>query len=85
MTETTTTATELRVADATSQSSHVPLPLEDRLYDLSDDELEFYRKETGMEDADAIKEHILRVQAEAYAVHALAQTFLSRKNLTTNT
>lgn len=43
-------------------------PLEERLYKLRDDEFEFYRKETSIQDAEEIKKHILNVQAEAYAV-----------------
>lgn len=45
-----------------------PLVLEDRLYDLSDEEFEFYKKETGIDDPDVLKKHVLQVQAEAYAV-----------------
>lgn len=47
------------------------LQLEERFYDLADDEIEFFKKETGIADADAIKEHIIRIQAEAYAVRAV--------------
>ncbi|KAH8086627.1 hypothetical protein BXZ70DRAFT_1002232 [Cristinia sonorae] len=45
------------------------MPLEERLYGLADDELEFFKRETGIKDPEALKEHILRIQAEAYAVY----------------
>jgi len=48
---------------------NIAIPLDPKIYTLAEDELEFYRKETGIQDADEIKEHILQVQAEAYAVH----------------
>ncbi|THH28427.1 hypothetical protein EUX98_g5754 [Antrodiella citrinella] len=45
------------------------MPLEEKWYTLADDELEFYRKETGIQDAEKIKAHILQVQADAYKVY----------------
>ncbi|KAI0336236.1 hypothetical protein GY45DRAFT_592101 [Cubamyces sp. BRFM 1775] len=44
-------------------------PLDARLYSLKDEELEFMKSETGISDEEELKDHILRVQAEAYSVY----------------
>lgn len=43
-------------------------PLDESLYSLIGEELEFYQSETKIKDEQALKEHILAVQAKAYAV-----------------
>jgi len=43
--------------------------LDERLYDLTDDERSFFKQQTGIQDDDELKVHILQLQAEAYKVH----------------
>jgi len=45
-------------------------PLDDQLYSLSPDALDFFKSQTGIEDEDALREHILSVQKKAYGVGA---------------
>jgi hypothetical protein len=42
--------------------------LDERLYDLTDEERSFFKHQTGIQDDDELKAHILQVQAEAYKV-----------------
>ena len=44
------------------------LALDERLYDLTDEERSFFKQQTGIQDDDELKAHILQVQAEAYKV-----------------
>jgi hypothetical protein len=44
--------------------------LDERLYSLSGDGLEFFKSQTGIEEELALKQHILAIQKEAYAVSA---------------
>ena len=46
------------------------LPLEgtEALLHFDAEQLEFYRKATGISDVDALKRHLISVQREAYAV-----------------
>ncbi|KAK0238174.1 hypothetical protein EDD85DRAFT_833301 [Armillaria nabsnona] len=44
------------------------IPLRPELYGLSEDEAIFYRSQTGIEDDEELKNHILTVQAEAYKI-----------------
>ena len=46
----------------------VVAPLDESLYKLEGEELEFYRRETGIQDEEQLKQHILAVQKEAYEV-----------------
>lgn len=46
------------------------LPLDGSLYVLDDDTSVFMKAQTGIEDAEELKKHLLRVQAEAYAVRS---------------
>ncbi|KAM6495368.1 hypothetical protein JOM56_008074 [Amanita muscaria] len=45
-----------------------PPPLDESLYSLDEDELAFFKSETGMDDEGELKKHILTVQARAYEV-----------------
>lgn len=45
-------------------------PLEPSLYALSTESLAFFKSTTGIGDDDELKEHIMNVQAQAYAVCA---------------
>lgn len=44
-------------------------PLNPDFYDLREDEREFFQKLTGIADDDALKAHIISVQAKAYEVN----------------
>lgn len=44
------------------------VPLDEELYTIDDQALEFMKSQTGIQDPEEIKKHILAVQAEAYAV-----------------
>lgn len=43
-------------------------PLDDSFYTLSHEEFEFFKTQTGIEDGDALKQHIITVQEKAYEV-----------------
>lgn len=43
-------------------------PLDERFYDLTDEDRAFFKQQTGIQDDDELKAHILQVQAEAYKV-----------------
>jgi thermostable 8-oxoguanine DNA glycosylase len=42
--------------------------LDEKRYDLSPNEAAFFKKETGIDDDEVLKRHILALQAEAYNV-----------------
>ena len=44
------------------------MTLDERLYDLTNEERSFFRQQTGIQDEDELKAHIVQVQAEAYKV-----------------
>ena len=44
-------------------------PLNPDFYNLREDEREFFQKLTGIADDDALKAHIISVQAKAYEVN----------------
>ncbi|TCD62950.1 hypothetical protein EIP91_006213 [Steccherinum ochraceum] len=56
-------------ARAAETARRAKLPLEERFYELEEDELEFFKQETKIQDADELTKHIRAVQAEAYLVH----------------
>lgn len=43
-------------------------PLEDRFYSLDAEEREFFKKETGIESDEELKNHLIAVQSKAYSV-----------------
>ncbi|KAM6495362.1 hypothetical protein JOM56_008068 [Amanita muscaria] len=45
-----------------------PPPLDESLYSLDEDELAFFKSETGIDDEGELKKHILTIQARAYEV-----------------
>lgn len=61
-----------------SGSTNVPprdflvLPLDPSLYKLEEDEAAFFKQATGIPDDELLKQHILRVQVEAYEVELFA-------------
>jgi hypothetical protein len=42
--------------------------LDENLYDLNEDERAFIKEQTGIQDDDELKAHVLQLQAEAYKV-----------------
>ena len=53
----------------TSDAHHQPvLPLDESLYRLDDAGLAFFKQQTGIDDSDELKAHLLSIQAEAYEV-----------------
>jgi len=51
-------------------SERKPREIDPSLYRLEGEELAFFQKETGIEDEDKLKQHILRVQEKAYKVYS---------------
>ena len=47
------------------------LPLDPSIYNLDEEERSFFKAQTGIQDDDELRDHILEVQAEAYAVSQL--------------
>lgn len=43
-------------------------PIDPSIYNLKGDELAFFKSQTGIQNEDELRHHILDVQAEAYAV-----------------
>ena len=43
-------------------------PLDEKLYAIDDEALDFMKKQTGIQDTEELKKHIMTVQAEAYSV-----------------
>ena len=42
--------------------------LNESLYQLTGTDLEFYRRETGIDDEEQLKQHVLRMQKKAFEV-----------------
>lgn len=53
--------------------------LDERLYDLTEDERTFFKQQTGIQSDDELKAHLFRVQAEAYEVR-IRETHPARKS-----
>ena len=49
-------------------SDFIVMPLDPSLYKLEDDAAAFFKQVTGIHDDEELKQHILRVQTEAYNV-----------------
>ncbi|TFY75585.1 hypothetical protein EWM64_g8429 [Hericium alpestre] len=43
-------------------------PLDESLYNLNQEEVSFYKQQTGIQDDEELKQHIISVQTEAYAI-----------------
>ena len=59
-----------------------PRPLDENLYKLDEDEFAFLSSQTGIQDPEELKKHVLSVQKEIYAVgfagylwHLMAQYY----------
>jgi hypothetical protein len=57
--------------DTSMPQKFVPLALDEDLYNLSEEERAFLKQQTGIQDDDELKAHVLRLQAEAYKVCTL--------------
>lgn len=44
------------------------LPLDEKYYNLDEDEKNFFKVETGISDDDELKKHIITVQTKAFSV-----------------
>lgn len=51
-----------------SDRSSPKKPLDESLYALEAEELQFFKSWTGIDDDEALKRHILKIQKEAYEV-----------------
>lgn len=45
------------------------IPFEEQFYDLGPVEIEYLKAQTGIDDDDSLKAHILQIQQKAYDVH----------------
>jgi hypothetical protein len=52
-----------------AEKALIRLPLDESLYSLNPEEKTFFKSQTGIDDDDALRDHILAVQKKAYAVH----------------
>lgn len=48
-----------------------PLPLDSTLYNLDEGQQRFFKQITGITDSEDLKQHVIRVQAQAYDVGKL--------------
>ena len=55
--------------------------LDDSLYRLDEEEIEFLSSQTGIQDPAEIKRHVVSVQREAYAVRFVEDLILSQSML----
>ena len=63
-------ATETTVIAAKVALPWVSLEGSEKFYNLNEQELAFFKSATGIHDETALKEHMIAVQREAYAVSA---------------
>ncbi len=59
-----TTSLELKIVDPNS----IRRPLDEKCYNLDNAEEEFIMRQTGIQDPQEVKKHVIAVQAEAYEV-----------------
>jgi len=52
------------------------LPLDDTLLELSPEEEAFFKFETGIQDTEELRKHIIEVQADAYKVSCHVPTLI---------
>jgi hypothetical protein len=65
------------MSDDNSTPQEPALPgskLDEHLYSLSEEERAFLKEQTGIQDDDELKAHVLQLQAEAYKVCSLGST-----------
>ena len=62
------------MSDSSSSTAGVHvLRLDPSLYKLGDEEAAFFKQSTGIQDSEKLKQHILQVQKEAYAVRGVTE------------
>lgn len=62
------------MSDSSSSTAGVHvLRLDPSLYKLGDEEAAFFKQSTGIQDSEKLKQHILQVQKEAYAVRDVTE------------
>ena len=54
--------------DMVGKREYVAYPLDETLYTLDEQEAAFFKSQTGIDDDEELKQHILRSQKEAYEV-----------------
>jgi hypothetical protein len=72
------------MSDDTESSQQLVPPvfrLDEESYDLSEEERGFLKGQTGIQDDDELKAHVLQLQTEAYKVRSLKQ-YLRESSLT---
>ena len=72
--------------DMIGKREYVAYPLDEKLYSLDEEEAAFFKSQTGIDDDEELKRHILRSQKEAYEVRLLvllSATFSERHALLT--
>jgi hypothetical protein len=52
------------------------MALDERLYDLTEEEHTFFKQQTGIQSDDELKAHLFQVQAEAYEVCCILEHWL---------
>ena len=52
-------------------------PLDPSIYNLDEEQRVFFKEQTGIQDDNELRDHILQVQAEAYAVSLPATPIIS--------
>ncbi|KAI0757381.1 hypothetical protein C8Q80DRAFT_1090761 [Daedaleopsis nitida] len=57
------------MANTATNSVNLQSALDESLYNIEAGALEFMKSQTGIQDPDELKKHILAVQAEAYTIH----------------
>jgi hypothetical protein len=62
---------------STPEDATTGLALDESLYSLTAEESAFFKSQTGIEDDDELKEHILAIQAKAYKVFQSSSISLS--------
>ena len=67
---------------AQQKSSKRGRALDERFYDLTDEERAFFKQQAGIQDDDELKSHVLQVQAEAYKVCRLVPSTKRRLMMT---
>ena len=59
-----------RLSTAFIKNGQLRPGLDEKFYQPEEKEVKFFKQQTGIQDDEALKRHIMEVQAEAYAVRA---------------
>lgn len=52
-----------------TQYNYTDVDLDERFYDLDDDEMQFLMQQTGIKDPDELKRYVIAIQREVYIIH----------------